>query len=79
MKKKNIALQNYKELAEDILKRDDIDCYSKFINEKYLVKHTVDEPKLQQEDSKKIICFYPPCLNYATNVNYCSYHNKDLL
>ena len=84
LKKKNIPLQNYKELAEDILKRDNIDCYSKFINEKYLDKYNLDEAKLQQEDSKKdltkkIICFYPPCLNYVTNDNYCCYHNKYLL
>ena len=39
LKKKNIALEdfkNYKELAEDILKYPNISCYSKFIDEKYL-------------------------------------------
>ena len=38
--------QTYKSIAEDILKFPNIQCYSKFINDKCKNKYTLDEPKL---------------------------------
>ena len=74
--------ETYRSIAKDILKYPNIDCYVKFINEKYLYKPKY-EPILK-EDCKidlnsKIVCFYPPCLKLAVNNNYCSFHNKDMI
>ena len=28
---------------------------------------------------KNKICFYPPCLNYVSNNNYCHLYHKDMI
>ena len=64
--------ETYKLVAQDILKHDNVDCYSKFINEKYKDKYNLNEPKYSykwKDDCKeddinlntKIICYHPPC------------------
>ena len=36
--------ETYKSTAQDILKTPNIQCYAKFINQKYKDKYTLDEP-----------------------------------
>ena len=70
--------QTYKSVAQEILKIPNIQCYAKFINEKYKNKYSLDTPIYKfdwGEDCKKDnidlntkrICYHPPCLNYILN------------
>ena len=78
--------ETYKPLAQDILKIYNIQCYAKFINEKYKDKYTLDTPNYKfdwGDDCKKDdidlntkrICYHRPCLNYILNdKKYCDIH-----
>ena len=78
--------ETYKSVAQEMLKIPNIQCYAKFINEKYKDKYTLDTPNYKfdwGEDCKKddmivnkVICFHPPCLNRVIGDNYCSYHQE---
>ena len=78
--------ETYKSIAEDILKIPNIKCYSKFINDKYKNKYTLDEPHYKfdwGDDFKKddmivnkVICFHPPCLNWVIDDKYCFNHKE---
>ena len=70
--------QTYKSVAQEILKIPNIQCYAKFINEKYEDKYNIDEPHYKFDwgyDCKKDdidlntkrICYHPPCLKYISN------------
>ena len=56
--------KNYKSIVDNILKTKGITNYRKYID------HTFVEKKF---------CFYPPCMNYVINNNYCNLHNKDMI
>ena len=67
-KNKNLILEEnetYKSIADEILKSD-INCYTKYINDfcsnRLLTKK---EPRC---------CYFPPCLNWVIDDNYCSNH-----
>ena len=63
--------ENYKSIVKDILKIPNIQCYAKYINEKYKDKYTSHEPNYKFDWKKddtivdKVICFHPPCLNWV--------------
>ena len=68
--------ESYKSLAQEILKIPSIQCYVKYINEKYKNKYSLDTPNYNWGDYKKDdinlntkrICYHPPCLNYILNL-----------
>ena len=77
--------ESYKSIAQDILKIRNIQCYAKFINEKYKDNYTLHEPNYKfdwkKDDCKKddmivnkVICFHPPCLNWVIDDEYCFNH-----
>ena len=73
----------YKSVAQKILKHDNIDCYAKFINEKYKDKYTLDKPhyRYKWKDNVKLntrmTCFHPTFLNYiSTDNKYCINHQQ---
>ena len=65
-------------------KSANIQCYSKFINDKYKNKYSLDEPHYkfdwgddcERDDMivNKVICFHPPCLNWVMDDKYCFNH-----
>ena len=70
--------QTYKSLCQEILKIPNIQCYPKFINEKYKNKYRLDTPNYKfdwGDDSKKdhiklnnkITCYHVPCRKYISN------------
>ena len=68
-KNKNFILKDnetYKTIADEILKSD-IDCYTKYVND-FCHNRVLNRKKTP------IICFHPPCLNWAIDDNYCSNH-----
>ena len=56
--------KNYKSIVDNILKTKGTKNYRKYID------HTFVEKKF---------CFYPLCMNYVINNNYCNLHNKDMI
>ena len=81
----------YKSVAQEILKIPNIQCYAKFINEKYKDIYTLNEPhyKFNWEDdcknddinlNSRITCHHPPCLNYiSSDDKYCFNHKEKKL
>ena len=70
--------ESYRSVAQEILNIPNIQCYAKFINEKYKNKYSLDTPNYKfdwGEDCKKydiklnnkITCYYVPCLKYISN------------
>ena len=79
--------ETYKSVAQEILKIPNIQCYAKFINEKYIDKYSLHEPNYKfdwkKDDFKKedmivnkAICFHPPCLNWVIDDKYCFNHKE---
>ena len=56
--------KNYKSVGDNILKTKGIKNYKKYIDYTFV---------------EKKFCFYPPCMNYVINNNYCHLHNKDMI
>ena len=78
--------ETYKSVAQEILKIPNIQCYAKFINEKYKNKSSLYEPnykfdwgndyeKNDVDLNTKRICYHVPCLKYISNdKKYCNIH-----
>ena len=78
--------ETYKSVAQEILKIPNIQCYAKFINEKYKNKSSLYEPnykfdwgddceKNYVDLNTKRICYHVPCLKYISNdKKYCDIH-----
>ena len=67
-KNKNLILEEnetYKSIADEILKLD-IDCYRKYIND------FCSNRLLNKKEPR--CCYFPPCLNWVIDDNYCSNH-----
>ena len=52
-----------------------------FIEIDLSVKKIVNDNEVVKKDNifGNKICFYPPCLNYVSNNNYCHLHHKDMI
>ena len=84
--------ENINKLVDSILEIKP-DNYKKYIEHLYLDKleHKIDELSVEldlnnnQEENdfqiqiSKKKCFYPPCLKWVIEGNYCSLHNKDMI
>ena len=80
--------ETYKSLSQKILKIPNIQCYAKFINEKYKDKSSLYEPNYKfdwgdgckKDDinlNNRIICYHPQCFNYILNdKKYCDIHQQ---
>ena len=69
-KNKNFILEDdesYKNVADEILKNYDIDCYTKYIND-------FCSNRLLTKKKKSVICFHPPCFKKVIDSNYCPNH-----
>ena len=73
-----------------ILQKNGIKNYKRYIDN-MLMNRTIDRnPFIKIDLSVKKVCndngvvknkiyFYPPCLNYVSNKNYCHLHHKDMI
>ena len=83
--------QTYDNIASSILEKDNIKNYKRYIDDLYIEKYferlncKKDYCKKVDNDVKKDnifgekICFYPPCLDYVSNNNYCHLHHKNMI
>ena len=85
--------ETYKSVADDILQRNNVKNYKKYINDIYIGKFfsrldCKEDCKEEEEDVKdddfeikilKKICYYMPCMNEVIKDNYCLLHNKDMI
>ena len=80
--------ETYKSVADMILQKTGIKNYKRYIdnmfinreNDKNMVEIDLSVKKVCKDNNvvKNKICFYPPCLNYVSNNNYCHLHHKDI-
>ena len=72
-KNKNFILEEdetYKNIADEIFKSYNIDCYTKYVND-------FCSNRLLTKKKKAIYCFHPPCFNKVIDDNYCSNHQDE--
>ena len=69
-KDKNFILEDnetYKNIADEISKNYNIDCYTKYVND-------FCYNRLLTKKKKNIYCLHPPCFNKAIDDNHCLNH-----
>ena len=80
--------ETYKSIADMILQKSGIKNYKRYIDnifinreiDRNMVEIDLSVKKVCNDNNvvKNKICFYPPCLNYVSNNNYCHLHHKDI-
>ena len=72
--------KTYDKVADDILKKDNIKNYKRYIDNMFIEKEIDRNMKKVCNDNNFEIkcCFYLPCLNTVIN-NYSNLHNKDMI
>ena len=74
--------ENYNSVADIILQKNGIKNYKRYIDNMFMNREIDRNMKKVCNDNnvvKNKICFYPPCLDYVSNNNYCHLHNKAMI
>ena len=78
--------ETYKSVTNMILQKNGIKNYKRYIDNMFMNK-TIDRNIFIEIDLsvkkdnifENKICFYPPCLKWVSEDNYCHLHNKDMI